>query len=72
MSLDEVDVTFFHPYGPSQCFRYPTVPDILIMNMTDILTTVYPTTATGRVYTVMQEEECAAKSLMIRKNFNTT
>ena len=62
MSLDEVEVTFLHPHGPSQCFRYPTVPDILIMNMTDILTAVNPTTAIGRVYTLMQEKECPAKS----------
>ena len=73
MSLDEIEIMFLHPHGPAQCFRYPTVPDILIMNMTNILTAVNPTTATRRVFTLMQEEECAAKStLMIRKNFNTT
>ena len=39
-------VSFLHPYGPAQSFRYPSAPDILIISATDILTKVSPRTVT--------------------------
>ena len=32
----EVMVSFLHPCGPTRSFRYPSVPDILIVSATDI------------------------------------
>ena len=47
----EIRVTFLHPRGPSQSFidKYPSVPDILVVQTTDLLTKVNPRTTTGRV-----------------------
>ena len=57
---NEVRVTFLHPHGPSRSFKYPHIQDILSIPMSDILTTVDPRTATGRVYTITQKESRAA------------
>ena len=56
----EVKVTFLHPYGPTRSFRYPSVPDILTIPATNILTKVSPRTGTGHVYTLTQKESKAA------------
>ena len=45
----KVRVTFLHPRGPSQSFKYPSVPDILVVPTTHLLTKVNPRTTTGRV-----------------------
>ena len=47
---------FLYPHGPSLSFKYPPVQDILIILITDILTTVDPRTTTGCVYTITQKE----------------
>ena len=52
----EVTVTFLHPHGPSRSYKYPSVPDILTIPVTDILSKVSPKTATGRVYNLTQKE----------------
>ena len=52
----EVKLSFLHPNGPAYSFRYPSIPDILWVPSTDILTTVDPRTTTGRVYTIEQKE----------------
>jgi hypothetical protein len=63
-----VEVSFLHPHGPAQSFRYPTVPDILVMNLKDILTVMEPTTVTGRAYILTQDEqESVAYELQTRK-----
>ena len=52
----EVKVTFLHPHGPSRSFKYPSIPDILTVPVSDILTKVNPRTAKGRVYTLTAKE----------------
>jgi len=52
----EVKVTFLHPHGPSRSFKYPSIPDILTVPASDILTKVNPRTAKGRVYTLTAKE----------------
>ena len=65
-----MEVIFLLPHGPAQSFKYPTQPDILIMNIKDILTTVNLTTTTGRTYTLAKhEEEQATGTLETRKNY---
>jgi len=44
----EIKVSFLHPNGPAQSFKYPSIPDILWVPTSDILD---PMTARGRVYT---------------------
>ena len=64
----EVKLTFLHPHGPAHSFRYPRVQNILIIPVSDILTTVDPRTATGRVYTLTQKESRdASEKLKARK-----
>jgi len=62
---EEVEVNFLHPYGPSRSFSYPSPPDLLCISYHDILTTsVNPTTATGRTYTLSEREmEDATKAV---------
>ena len=57
---DEVEVNFLHPHGSAKSFYYPQHSDILIMSCQDILTTVDPTTSTGRAYRLTTEEMNAA------------
>ena len=60
----EVEVFFLHPKGPTKSFKYPPAGDILVKSHQDILTIVNPSTATGRVYTLTQEEmDLASASL---------
>ena len=68
---NEVRVTFLHPHGPSHSFKYPRIQDILSIPMSDILTTVDPRTATGRVYTITQKESRAASEKLITIMANT-
>lgn len=57
VSEEEVKVTFLHPAGPSPSFSYPSVkPDILWTSLNDILCTVDPTTPTGRIYRLSEED----------------
>lgn len=56
-SEDEVKVTFLHPAGPSPSLSYPSgKPDILWTSLNDILCTVDPTTPTGRIYKLSEED----------------
>nr|CAD7571546.1 unnamed protein product [Timema californicum] len=65
----EFKVSFLHPHGPAPSnFTYPTVPDILRVHRSSILTTVDPLTATGRVYTLTKAEtENATRKLFAVK-----
>ena len=56
----EIKVSFLHPHGPSRSFKFPSIPDIVILQSTDILTKVNPKTVTGRVYTVSAKEKRTA------------
>ena len=58
----EVKLTFLHPHGPSRSFKYPAVPDIVVMPLSNILTPVEPRTKTGRQYTIQQKDARAATS----------
>ena len=57
---EEIEVSFLHPHGPSRSFRYPSPKDVLVMSCKDVLTTISPTTATGRTTYVLALEELAA------------
>ncbi|GBM67255.1 hypothetical protein AVEN_213590-1 [Araneus ventricosus] len=46
--LDEVKITFLHPFGSSASFSYPRNTDVLWVSIVDVLTKVNPVTPTGR------------------------
>ena len=46
----EVKLNFLHPHGPFRSIKYPSIPDILMVPLTDILTKVNPKTPTSRTY----------------------
>lgn len=67
---EDVEVTFLHPSGPAPSFVFPRNPDILKVNIKQILTRVNPNTATGRTYVISKNETIAAtKSLSSRLQF---
>nr|CAD7260079.1 unnamed protein product [Timema shepardi] len=69
----EFKVSFLHPHGPAPSnFTYPTVPDILRVHRSSILTTVDPLTATGRVYTLTkaETENATRKLFAVKQMFN--
>lgn len=67
---EDVELTFLHPSGPAPSFVFPHKPDILKVNISQILTKVIPKTATGRTYVISQNEAVAAtKSLTSRLRF---
>ena len=51
-----VMVTFLHPHLPAPSFTFPEPPDMLDVDMSDIVSQVNPTTATGRTYTLTKQE----------------
>ena len=63
MESDEANVSFLHPAGPSPSFSFPQRPDTLTIGRQQILTTVEPLTATGRVYRLSSSEMTAASVL---------
>ena len=61
---DEVEVSFLHPHGPARSFKYPPGGDVLVMSSQDILTLVYPSTSTGRTYTLTLTEMAEASAAL--------
>ena len=56
----EVKLSLLYPHGPCRSFKYPPVPDVLTLPLTDILTLLEPRTTTGRVYTITQKQSKTA------------
>ena len=52
----EVNLTFLHPHGPSNSFKYPELHNIHTIPMVDVLTLVDPRTRGGRVYSLTKKE----------------
>ena len=54
----KVKLTFLHLQGPACLYiKYPaTIPDVLKVPLSHILTEVNPRTATGRTYTLTKKE----------------
>ena len=52
----EVKLTFLHPHGPSNSFKYPKPQNILNIPTDDILTLVDPRTRSGQVYSLTKKE----------------
>ena len=51
----KVKLTFLHPQGPSNSFKYPEPRNIHNIPMDDILTLVDPRTRSGRVYSLTKK-----------------
>lgn len=64
---EEVKVSFLEPHGPSPSFKYPHIPDVLVLNKTEVLTKVDPTTQTGRVYNITESESTKASKKLLSK-----
>ena len=52
----EVKLTFLHPHGPSNLFKYPEPQNIHTIPMDEVLTLVDPRTRSGRVYSLTKKE----------------
>ena len=52
----QISLTLLHPPGPSRSYKYPDVPVIVTLPLTEILIKVCPHSRTGRVYTLTQKE----------------
>ena len=57
---EQVRVSFLHPHGPSQSFKYPARLDILTIPVRDVLTTIDARTAKGYTCTLTQRKMRAA------------
>ena len=64
----EVKLSLLHPHGPSRTFKYPPVPDIMTVPLTDVLTKVNPKTPTSRSYTLGRKESKAVTEKLKSKN----
>ena len=68
-SLPETkEVSFLHPHGSSKPFKYSHPADILLISYEDIQTSVNPTTATGRTYALITQDEMATASRTLSPN----
>ncbi len=64
----EVKVKFLHPNGPSASFFFPDNEDQCIVDISDLLVSVEPKTATGRTYSLTKREiQMSDKTLLARK-----
>ena len=52
----EIAVNFLYPSGPSPSFVYPSCPDMLVMEASDFILQLHPTTKTGRTCYLPEEE----------------
>ena len=61
-----ITVKFLHPCIPAPCFVLPEQEDLLDIDLSDVLTCVNATTATGRTYTLSRKgdagSQCCSKS----------
>ena len=53
---NEISANFLHPNGPNSSYVYPRHPDIIIMDVSDVMIQLHPTTRTGRTYYLPEEE----------------
>ena len=65
----EVKVTFLHPHGPNPSFFYPRHAEILVIDVSDILTRLDPKTSTGRTY-ALSKDEIQRVTLTLQTRFN--
>ena len=56
----KVKLTFLHPHGPSNSFKYPDPHNIHTIPMDDILTLVDPRTRSGCVYALSRKQVTVA------------
>ena len=56
----EVKLTLLQPHGPSRSFKYPAIPEIIVLPLPNILTLVEPRTVSGHTYTLLQKDSRAA------------
>lgn len=68
---EDIKISFLEPHGPAPFFKYPMVPDILLVNKTDVLTKVDPTKQTGRVYHLTEFESTQATKKLQSKILRT-
>ena len=61
---NEVRMSFLHPHGPAHSFVYPSTPDELLVDAGDVLLIVNPSTATGRINTLAQNEMEKATTIL--------
>lgn len=52
----EVSVNFLHPHGPSPSYLFPEPQDTLVVDISDVLIPISPSTATGRTYTLQRND----------------
>ena len=55
-----VRLTFLHPHGPSNSFKYPVSEDVQTIPLGNIISLVDPRTRTGRAYTLSKNEVTSA------------
>ena len=66
----DVNLTLLHPHGPSRSFKYPPIPDIITVSLTDVLTKVNPKTPSSHSYTLGRKENKAATERLVQKFHN--
>ena len=62
-----VEVIFLHPPLPAKSYVYPQHQDVLEVNLSDVLTLVSLSTATGLTYSLTAKEVAAATSALEAK-----
>ena len=65
---NEVSVNFLHPHGPSPSYFYPRRLDSLVVDVDDILVQLSPTTVTGRIYHLSEDDTEQATIALHLKN----
>ena len=65
---NEVCLNFLEPKGPAPSFVFPSKPDELVVDVTDVLCVVSPTTYTGRTYVLQQADMANATKLLKKRS----
>ena len=66
----EVSVNFLHPHGPSSSYVFPEPQDSLVVDVSDVLIQLCPSTATGRTYTLHRNDTDRANAALEKKRLD--
>ena len=66
----EVSVNFLHPHGLSSSYVFPEPQDNLVVDVSDVLIQLCPSTATGRTYTLHRNDTDRANAALEKKRLD--
>ena len=65
----EVKISYLHPHGPNPSFFHPRHAEILVIDTSDVLTSLHTKTSIGRTY-MLSKDESQQATLTLQRRYN--